>query len=53
MALLNSNYNHLQTEYLVELNTTGAFPDETDKTPMVWLFAGGTKSNFSSNLIAI
>lgn len=22
-------------EYLIELNTTGTFPDETDKTPMV------------------
>lgn len=25
----------IQYEYLKELNETGAFPDETDKTPMV------------------
>lgn len=25
----------MHTEYLEELNSTGAYPDETDKTPMV------------------
>lgn len=28
-------YSSSNTDFLVELNSTGSFPDETDKTPMV------------------
>lgn len=34
MAHCNESFR-ITMDYLIELNTTGSFPDETDKTPMV------------------
>lgn len=36
--LFSHKHTHTHIDYLEELNTTGAFPDETDKTPMVNIF---------------
>lgn len=33
----NGSKTFTTLDYLIELNTTGAFPDETDKTPMCYI----------------